>query len=476
MAAHVAPDVAMMDPGDFQRLARRDALLPLNPFFSLTPGFDLSKYYKNLVDAHTLDGRLYVLPRDIAPCAIVYCNKRLFREAGLPYPDGRWTWDFHERPELRERDFLWTMHRLTRQTNGDRPSQWGYAPAWRELLRDMLYLQMGARAVDDYADPTRILYDDPRIVRATQFAADLALVNRWMPSDAEITNVMQSNARQLFTQQRVAMFQSGIWEVPDLRKELKPGAKGSFDWDVALAPVYAKGRRAYPTGGSGYCILKGTRYPKEAWLLTQWMAGPHTPPEQRVPKNRIVTDQAAPYVVFAPTSIYWPEVGAIGGQTHDLVFRGTAQAADVMPRANRQAQERLDALRHDEGLGLFDWRKGGAFGLLLILLLAAWIYAPERGQRRTTRQRRDDRAGYLFVLPWLVGVLVFTAGPMALSFLMSFADWDIIRPARWRGVGNYVEAATFDPTFWKSLSVTLVYTAAAVPLGVAASRSASPCS
>jgi multiple sugar transport system permease protein len=498
VAANVAPDVAMMDPGNFQRFARRGALYALNPFFKWTPAFDLSKYYKNLVDAHTLDGKLYVLPRDIAPCAVVYYNKRLFREAQIPYPDGSWTWDFVERPQLREKDFLWTMHRLTRFGPGGQPVQWGYAAAWRELLRDMLYLQMGARAADDYQSPTKILYDDPRIIRATQFAADLALVNRWMPSDTEITNVLQSNARQLFTQQKVAMFQSGIWEVPDLRKELRAGTPGYFDWDIALAPVYSKGVRAYPTGGSGYCILKQSKHPKEAWLLTQWMAGPHgmaamsaaglaqpaireialsepwipgpkTPADQQIPKNRIITDQAAPYVVFTPSSIYWPEVGAIGAQTHELVFRGTAKAADVLPAANRRAQERLDALRHDEHLPLFDWRAGGALGVLLVVALAAWVYAPERGKRKTSRQRRDNRAGHLFILPWLVGTLTFTAGPMALSFLMSFADWDIIRPARWRGAGNYIEAATFDPTFWKALSVTLVYTVSAVPLGVAAS-------
>jgi ABC-type sugar transport system permease subunit len=390
------------------------------------------------------------------------------------------------------------MHHLTRGGTEGKPTQWGFAPAWRELLRDMFYLQMGARVLDDYASPTKILYNDPRIIKATQFAADLALVNHWMPSDTEITNVMQSNARQLFTQQKIAMFLTGIWDVPDMRKELVPGSSGYFDWDIALAPVYAKGQRAYPTGGSGYCILRQTKHPKEAWLLAQWMAGPHgmtamaraglaqpaireiarsdawipglqTPPEQRIPHNRIITDEAAPFVVFTPSSIYWPEIGAIASQSHELVFAGTAKAVDVLPPSNRRAQERLDELRQDERLPLFNWPVGSVFGVLLIAALAAWIYAPEWGKRRTARQRTENRAGYLFILPWLVGTLVFTAGPMALSFLMSFADWNIIQPARWRGAGNYVEAATFDPTFWKSLSVTLIYTLTAVPLGVAAS-------
>jgi multiple sugar transport system permease protein len=495
VAAHVAPDVAMMDPANFQRFASRGALLELNPLFRYTPGFDLSEYYKNLVDAHSLKGKLYVLPRDIAPCAIVYYNKKLFREAGIPYPDGTWTYDFKERPELKDKDFLWVMHRLTMQKGKELPERWGYAPGWKDLWKEMTFLQMGARVVDNYESPTKLLFDDPRIIRATQFTADLSLKQRWMPSDTEITNVLQSNTRQMFTQQKVAMLQSGIWEVPELRKELKPGTPGYFDWDIAIAPVLAGGKRAYPTGGSGYCILKETLHPREAWLLTQWMAGepgmmamaragiaqpgirklalrepwipgPHTPAEQQVPHNRIITDQAAPYVVFSPTSVYWSEVSGIAGQKNEQVYRGEMTAEAALKETNARAQARLDTLIREQNLPLYNWRWGSLVGLVLIGALGTWIYAPERGKRRSLRQKRDNLAGYLFVLPCLLGMLIFTAGPMVLSLLMSFSEWDIVRPAHWRGLGNYVEAATIDPTFWKALQVTFVYTLVAVPLGV----------
>jgi multiple sugar transport system permease protein len=359
----------------------------------------------------------------------------------------------------------------------------------------MAYLQMGARALDNYKNPTRILYDDPRIIKATQFAADLALKYHWIPSDTEITQDLQTNARQLFTRQEVAMLQTGIWDVPEMRKEIRPGSPGYFDWDIALAPVYVKGKRAYPTGGSGYCILKQTKHPREAWLLTQWMAGPHgmmamaragiaqpairelalkepwipgpnTPAEQQIPRNRIITDQAAPYVVFEPTSIYWSEISAIATQTHELVYRGAAKGADVMPGSNRAAQQRLDILRHEENLQPFNWNLGALVGLLLVAGICYWIYGREWGRRLTVRQKRDNRAGYLFIMPWLCGTILFTSGPMLLSLLMSFSDWDIIRPAKWRGIGNYLEAASFDPAFWKSLDVTFIYTLSAVPLGV----------
>jgi multiple sugar transport system permease protein len=55
---------------------------------------------------------------------------------------------------------------------------------------------------------------------------------------------------------------------------------------------------------------------------------------------------------------------------------------------------------------------------------------------------------------------------MVISLLMSFSDWDIIMPARWRGLGNYNEAGLVDPVFWKSMMVTTVYTVFSVPMGL----------
>jgi ABC-type sugar transport system permease subunit len=62
---------------------------------------------------------------------------------------------------------------------------------------------------------------------------------------------------------------------------------------------------------------------------------------------------------------------------------------------------------------------------------------------------------------------VFTVGPMVLSLLMSTMNWDMIQPAQWRGAGNFREALTEDPRFWRSLQVTLFYTLIGTPIGIA---------
>ncbi len=77
-------------------------------------------------------------------------------------------------------------------------------------------------------------------------------------------------------------------------------------------------------------------------------------------------------------------------------------------------------------------------------------------------------AGYLFIAPWLVGFLVFTAYPFLSSVYLSFTRYNIVMPAVWVGAANYHQLLTQDPLFWKSLGITFRFALAAVPLGIVA--------
>jgi oligogalacturonide transport system permease protein len=78
----------------------------------------------------------------------------------------------------------------------------------------------------------------------------------------------------------------------------------------------------------------------------------------------------------------------------------------------------------------------------------------------------NRRLGFLFVLPFVLGVLLFKAFPFFMSFALSFTEYDVMSPPIWVGTENYVQLATKDPLFAKSLGVTLFFVAAAVPLRV----------
>ena len=77
--------------------------------------------------------------------------------------------------------------------------------------------------------------------------------------------------------------------------------------------------------------------------------------------------------------------------------------------------------------------------------------------------RKEALQFYMAIAPWLMGFILFTAGPMLISLWTSFTDWDLLTDPQWVGLENYRSLAT-DPTFIQSIKVTLAYTAAYVPL------------
>jgi multiple sugar transport system permease protein len=78
--------------------------------------------------------------------------------------------------------------------------------------------------------------------------------------------------------------------------------------------------------------------------------------------------------------------------------------------------------------------------------------------------RREGRQGYIFILPWIIGFAVFTAGPLLFSFFASFTNYDITSQMDFIGFANYEELFTGDQLFWTSLYNTLYYVLFSVPL------------
>ncbi|WP_429844439.1 carbohydrate ABC transporter permease [Brevibacillus sp. FIR094] len=73
---------------------------------------------------------------------------------------------------------------------------------------------------------------------------------------------------------------------------------------------------------------------------------------------------------------------------------------------------------------------------------------------------------YLFILPWILGFLAFTLGPMLFSLVMSFFDWPVVGEVTFVGLDNYVNMFTDDPLFWQSLWITIKFALLFVPLNL----------
>lgn len=93
--------------------------------------------------------------------------------------------------------------------------------------------------------------------------------------------------------------------------------------------------------------------------------------------------------------------------------------------------------------------------------------APVKSQARTGVSRlkiRRNIIGWLFILPWFLGFLIFTLGPFITSLWLSFTDWELIGAANWVGVRNYATLFIEDQRFAKTLFNSIYFTVFYVPL------------
>ena len=83
----------------------------------------------------------------------------------------------------------------------------------------------------------------------------------------------------------------------------------------------------------------------------------------------------------------------------------------------------------------------------------------------TPSAQREERIFYLFILPWLIGLVAFSAGPILGILGLSFTNWTItFKDLRFIGFENYIELFS-DPTFWVSVGNTFYIAAGRVFFG-----------
>src|SRR4051812_893241 len=91
------------------------------------------------------------------------------------------------------------------------------------------------------------------------------------------------------------------------------------------------------------------------------------------------------------------------------------------------------------------------------------VTSAEDRRARRRAAGRDNKAGYLFLLPWLIGLFVITIGPLIASLYLSFTEYSLIESPKWIGVQNYIRML-HDARLHNSLKVTFIYVIVGVPL------------
>jgi multiple sugar transport system permease protein len=93
------------------------------------------------------------------------------------------------------------------------------------------------------------------------------------------------------------------------------------------------------------------------------------------------------------------------------------------------------------------------------------VAAAAAGRRGGVRSREALHA-YVFMAPAILGLLLFTLGPMVASLLLSFTEYNLLSDPVWIGLENYQEMFR-EELFWQALRVSSIYSVVSVPLGLA---------
>lgn len=222
LAGDVPPDVmALYDPQSIRLFAKNNVLLDLTPYIAAY-NIPVDKLYPGLDPYIRFEGKIVGVPENCGPYMIFY-NRRLFREAGLPYPKPGWTWD----------ECLVAAQKLTKykDENGRRiPLQKGLyvgnADWW------FFIWMYGGHLFSP--DGKHCVMNSPEVKKGIRYWADLRLKYHVMPTTSEAQSMAPTGAwgsdALLFRSSTVAMMVSGRWMAIQYREQK------DLDWDVVSVP------------------------------------------------------------------------------------------------------------------------------------------------------------------------------------------------------------------------------------------------
>lgn len=83
---------------------------------------------------------------------------------------------------------------------------------------------------------------------------------------------------------------------------------------------------------------------------------------------------------------------------------------------------------------------------------------------REKRTKQNNKAGYLFIGPWVIGFSLFIFLPIAASLVLAFTKYNIFSKPEWVGLANFDRMFFHDRRYWRSVRATFYYAFTAVPL------------
>ncbi|MEA2709549.1 MAG: multiple sugar transport system permease protein [Phycisphaerales bacterium] len=488
MAAGTPPDVFYLPADLLPDMASLKLIRPVDDLIEkdIAAGNKATydDYFPILLDVYRYDsatgrvgvGPLYGLPKDFTTTCM-YVNLDLFERAGVKVPYDGWTWAEYET----------ACRKITALSDqpefAGRKIYGGFLQIWPDSLRNVIWTFGGDFFGGGGGDFRDVVLDEPRAQEALNFIKRGRLDDKFLYNP---TGDIQRGGQEYFTGNIGCIGPIGRWMVPRYSQIT------SFRWDVVPTPYTEKKNQASMIYYTAWTMSAKAKNPEECFKLQKFLCGGPGAIEQSrlglaipplksvayskdfleppgLPKlNSKVFLDAIAYarIQQIPRQQEWEQL--VRSKIDNSIKLGQS---DTM--SNAKDIERLWIAELDSPLRVKQWRPL-RWDLILSVTLAAlatliallWMRA--RREKLGPLDRASERAGFSFILPWLIGFLALTAGPMVVSLILSFTKWSAMTPmADALGVGgaNYKQMLFADERFRQSLRVTVWFVALAVPLG-----------
>ncbi len=490
LAAGTPPDLFYLKPEDVPEFAETGMAMKLDAFIAAEraagTGAWVDDFYPVLMNAFRWDsgrqitgatGASYGLPKDFTT-AVMYVNLDLFERAGVEVPYDGWTWD----------EYRAAMKKIAALSPEDKPGEriWGgVIKHWPDALRSLVWTFggsfFGGESNGDFRD---VQLDSPESL------ACLELIRELRFEDQSVFNAsgLAESDDDLFRRGRIGCLGPyGRWFTPRARQIT------DFKWDVVPVPHAADAEPASIYFTVSWAVSAQTKHPEAARKLLKSLCaregqvrtaelGLAMPSMKSVAESDVFLE---PGRDPQHTRIFLDAVGygrlaqyprlkefnhILDRELKDVLIldKDKITVADAAANVEKLWLNELASPLHSKQYDKMPWGKVlGVTGVFVALGVGLLVYISRR-EKLGSLSRAEERTGWLFISPWIIGFLAFVIGPIITALLLALSKWSAMAPlgeARYVGLDNFTHMFGYDANYAQSLWVTVYFTILIVPIG-----------
>lgn len=486
MAGDIPPDVFYLPPELLPEFAEKKAIVPLDDLFAKETEEWKKDFWPILIEAFRYDsatgmigrGKLYALPKDFTT-SVMYINTDLFDKAGVDWKaiqKSGWNWE----------DYASACKKIRALTPPNNPNDeifGGFMDLWAGPLRNVIWTFDG----EFFKNKPDGTVDFSQVALGEKGAQDgLKLIRRLRIDEGTLLNPngLAKEGGSEFVGGHIGIVGPlGCWKIPEYR----PLAK--LNWNILPVPQGVK--RASQTYYTGWTMSTRCKNQQMGYELIRYLCGKNgqiaqaraglaIPALQSVARSDdflnppgikpVDMNQFIDAIPFTRLQ-QQPRQQEWNGILMDNITRSIQTGRATTDENAREIQakwsrELASPLRTQEWPRM-PWGMIGVITIGGLLAIAGGLWWKMKREKIGPLDRATERAGWMFIAPWVLGFLMFTLGPMVISLLLGFGQWSGMEPlneAKFVGTANYKQLLSYDDTFVPSLKVTAYFVLLCVPV------------